>query len=345
MATIVDVAAKAGVSRQTVSRVINNRGYVDAETRARVQKAIEELKYRPNMLAKAFATRRSQTVAHVMTNISDSFHNLVNQGFESVALHRGYTSMMCDAHSSSRERDYIDMFIDHRIGGVVFHHLAIGPQQIQELMRAGVQCVLLDNETDVPGVSSVQTDNYFGGCLAAEHLLSRGHRRIAVVHGACSPEQRLKESTFYEDTFQYRIWRQRTAGFEDTLQKNGLEPLIRFQSHGRTDLASVCSEEIVNTFLSMEQRPTAIYCEDDTMAASIIVKFQEHGIRMPEDCAVMGYDGLDFCRIIHPYITTIMQPRYEMGCLAANMLIDRIEGIGEVETKILQPELMIGETT
>ena len=66
---------------------------------------------------------------------------------------------------------------------------------------------------------------------------------------------------------------------------------------------------------------------------------------MPEDCAVMGYDGLDFCRIIHPYITTIMQPRYEMGCMAANMLIDRIEGIGEVETKILQPELMIGETT
>ena len=127
MATIEDVARRAGVSRMTVSRVINKSGYIKKETNERVLKAIEELKFRPNMVAKTLVTRRNRVLAYVMVNISDPFHNLVSQGFESVAFREKYTTMMCDTHSPSRELDYINLFLDHRIGGAVFHHLAIAP--------------------------------------------------------------------------------------------------------------------------------------------------------------------------------------------------------------------------
>ena len=110
MATIEDVAARAGVSRMTVSRVVNKKGYVSSDARERVEKAIKELNYRPNILAKALVTKRTSILAYVMVDISDPFHNLVKQGFESIAYHGRYTSMMCDVHSAERQRDYFNMF-------------------------------------------------------------------------------------------------------------------------------------------------------------------------------------------------------------------------------------------
>ena len=106
MATIEDVAARAGVSRMTVSRVINKKGYVSAEARERVEAAVKELNYKPNILAKALVTKRTSILAYVMIDISDPFHNLVKQGFESIAYHGPSTTMLCDVHSAERQRDY-----------------------------------------------------------------------------------------------------------------------------------------------------------------------------------------------------------------------------------------------
>ena len=129
----------------TVSRVINKKGYVSVEARKRVEAAVKELNYRPNILAKALVTKRTSILAYVMIDISDPFHNRVKQGFESIAYHGRYTSMMCDVHSAERQRDYFNMFHEIRIGGAVFHHLAVTKEQIRELEQAGIQCVLLDN--------------------------------------------------------------------------------------------------------------------------------------------------------------------------------------------------------
>lgn len=343
MATIEDVAKRVGVSRQTVSRVINNSGYVEAGTRERVKRAIKELNYRPNMLAKALATRHSHTVAHVMTNISDPFHNLVNQGFESVAFERGYTSMMCDAHSSQRERDYIDMFKDHCIGGVVFHHLAISREQVEELKAAGVCCVLLDNETEIKNVSSIVTDNYSGGYMAAEYLLKKGHQKIACIHGPLTLQE--FPGMPYEDGFQFNIWRQRTKGFQDALAEHGVEPAGLYQSHGRFQYAAEYAGRIVDQMLAGPEVPTALYCENDIMAISMLSKFQERGMRVPDDFALIGHDGLDLCSMLHPYITTVSQPRYDMGIRSANLLIDQIEKKVGVKNEILLPQIVEGETT
>jgi len=344
LATIEDVAARANVSRMTVSRVINNKGYVGEETRKRVESAIKELNYKPNLLAKALVTKQNKIIAYVMVNISDPFHNLVKQGFEAIAYRDRYTSMMCDVHSAERQRDYINMFQENCIGGAVFHHLAITKERIHELEAAGVRCVLMDNEYDLPDVSTVNTDNYAGGRMAVAHLYEKGHRRIGCIHGILEPYE-SKTPVPYEDTFQFGIWRQRTAGFTDAMADLGLEPAGYFPCNGRQDLAEQLSYGIVEQVLSQDPPITALYCENDIMALAIFKRLQERNIPVPEQIAIIGHDGLDVVSLLHPQITTIAQPRYEMGRVAAQMLLDRIER-NEAPCRItLQPYLQPGETT
>ena len=343
MATIEDVAAKANVSRMTVSRVINNSGYVSAATRSRVEEVIKEMNFKPNMLAKALATRQQKTLAYVMVNISDPFHNLVKQGFESVAYHAGYTGIMCDVHSAARQQDYIDSFQENKTGGVAFHHLAITQSIIDELEQSGTKCVLIDNEFELPSVSSVNTDNYLGAQMAVDHLCERGYRRIGCIHGILEPYEGTNVP--YEDTFQFRIWQQRSAGFMDAMSRHGLVPDVFFTCNGRADIAEKQSGEIVERLLAMPEAPQALYCENDTIALAILKRLQEHKIDVPGQIALIGHDGLDVVRLLHPEITTVAQPRYEMGRLAARLLIDAIEKKGEAEHHILKPSLFIGETT
>lgn len=344
MVTIEDVAKAAGVSRMTVSRVVNNSGYVGKETREKVNEAIRTLNYKPNMLAKALVTKRQKTIAYVMVNISDPFHNVVKQGFESVAYHGRYTSIMCAVHSETRQQDYIESFQENRIGGVAFHHLAISESQAEELLNAGIQCVFIDNEYDINNASTIVTDNYLGAKIAVNHLLEKGHKRIACVHGVLE-KYGDDENVPYEDTFQFRIWQQRTAGFCDALKEAGLVPAAMFPSNGRMDIAEKDSESIVDSILDIEDPVTAVYCENDIMALAILKRLQEKHIKVPDRIAIVGHDGLDMVRILHPQITTVEQPRLEMGKLAAQILIDQIDRGEDIRHIVLEPKLAIGETT
>ena len=343
MATIDDVAKKAKVSRMTVSRVINNSGYVKEETRLRINQAIDELKFKPNMIAKSLVTRKSRTVAYVMVNISDTFHNLVNKGFEAVAFENGNTTLMCNAHSASRVTDYINMLQERCIDGVVLHHLNITKKQVQELEESGVHCVLMDNEVDLPGVNCVNTDNMQGARLAVEHLIQKGHTRIGCMHGTLSCPKTDKVA--YEDTFQYNIWRQRTKGFQETMKEAGLTDRYRYQGNGLSNLVPWFAKKTMDLILNDPEPPTALYCENDIMALSIINEMQERGMRIPDDMAVVGHDGLDLCRMVHPYLTTVAQPRYLMGKMSAAILIDAIEKNQSNTKVVLPPSFWIGETT
>lgn len=344
LATIEDVARIAGVSRMTVSRVVNNSGYVGEDTREKVKKAIKDLDYKPNLLAKALVTKKQKTLAYVMVNISDPFHNVVKQGFESIAYHGSYTSIMCDVHSAQRQQDYLDSFLENRTGGVVFHHLAISGEQVKHLVSSGVHVVLMDNEFEIDSVPTIATDNYGGAKMAVNHLIERGHKRIACVHGILEPYESDKEVP-YEDTFQFQIWQQRTKGFTDAMKEAGLVPAGYFQSNGRTDIAEEKSYQIADEILSRNEPITAIYCENDIIALTMLKRFQEKHIKVPEQIAIVGHDGLDMVKMLHPQITTIEQPRYEMGRRAAQLLIDQIENGGETKHIVLKPKLVIGETS
>lgn len=341
MATMDDVARRANVSRMTVSRVINNSGYVKEETRQRINEAIEELKFKPNMFAKGLVTRKSRSIAYVMVNISNPYHNMVSKGFEAEAFEHGYTTMMCDAHTESRVTDYINMLQERCIDGVLLHHLAITEAQVRELEGAGIHCVMMDNETELEDASSVNTDNEQGGRLAAEHLLSKGHTRIACIHGALYPVKR--EALTYEETFQFNIWKKRTEGFRSVMREAGLPDHYLYPGRGFGDAA--LTNLAIDQIFAEKERPTALYCENDFMAMTAIGVLQERGIRIPEDMAVVGHDGLEFCRIVHPHLTTIAQPRYQLGKTAAETLVQCIEKKKEKVNLVLPPRLQEGETT
>jgi LacI family transcriptional regulator len=343
VATISDVAKLAGVSRMTVSRVINQKGPVTEKTRNIVNSAIKELNFRPNIVAKSLVTKKTHTIAYVMVNIADPFHSTVSKGIETCSYLEGYTTMICDTHSKHREQDYIHLLIDRGIDGAVFHHLAFTEAQVQGLEDSGVKCVLMDNEIDLPHTCEVNTDNYAGAMMAVDHLVSRGHRRIACIHGVLKRPR--GKSIPYEDTFQYNIWRQRTQGYLNGLQRHNLPREYLYQGNGLEEIAVVCIPRCLEMILREKERPTAVYCENDIMAIMFLNAMIEKGLKAPNDIAVMGHDGLSICRMLHPYITTIAQPCYEMGYHAAAMLIQRIRNPIAVQKSLLKPQLNIGETT
>ena len=340
--TIEDVARHAGVSRMTVSRVINRSGYIKQETEEKVIDAIRELNYRPNMLAKSLVTKKSKTLAYVMINISDPFHNLVSKGIESVAYKKQYITFLCDTHSRQREEDYINMFLDNRIGGAIFHHLSITAEQIRKMSDNGVKCVLMDNETDLDNVSTVNSDNYAGGKMAGEYLVGKGHRKIGIIHPPLKPIS--NPNIPYENTFQFNMWKDRTRGFIDALHDAGLEPVSFYETLVRFEYAKLTMSDIIKNVLASPVRISALYCEDDIMAFGAMDELWKHGVRVPDDIAILGHDGLDMCRMVHPYLTTVSQPRYEMGRCAGEMLIDQIEGDAKPQRITLQPTIMPGET-
>lgn len=347
MITISDVARQAKVSKMTVSRVLNNSGYVKAETRRRVEQVIAELNYRPNMLARGLVSGRTHTLAHVMVDIDDMFHVMVNKGFEEACYKRGYGVVVCDAGSKDRENDYINMIIDKHIDGVMFHHLDIKEEQVERLKNAGISCVLIDNENELPNACNICTDNYKGGYMAVEHLIERGHTKIGCMYGVMQRPKPENGNIEYVDTFQYNIWRERTRGFCDALKAHGLEVNKNyfFQGDGTMKHGLKKAHDIMKHILTLEDRPTALYCENDVMAIGALNALLKQKLDVPETIAIIGHDGLEIGNILYPKLTTIEQPRYDMGFLAATMLIDLIEGKSEIKNVKLEPKLVIRETT
>ena len=342
MPTISDVAKKAGVSKMTVSRTINNSGYVKAETRNSINKIIEEMQFRPSMIAKSLATQQSHIIAYVMLNLADPYHTHLYKGLEIYCYNHGYTALICDAYSKKREQEYINMLIERSIDGAVFHHLDITQKQLSQLKEAGVTCLFIDNEKDYSGISSVNTNDYLGGKMAVDYLASKGHTRIGCIHGVLKHPG--GNNIPYEDTFQFEIWRQRTQGFLDRMEELNLDSSFLFQGNGLDEMARVCMPSILDAIINLPKPLTAVYCENDTMAVALLNTMLERGMRVPDDLAIIGMDGVFIGRLLHPYLTTISQPKYELGYKAAEIIIEQIEKKIDFKKIILDPELVLGET-
>lgn len=356
MPTIYDVAKKADVSRMTVSRVINNPGLVKEETRRKVLEAIKELNFRPNHLAQSLVTRRTHTIAHVMASISNPFHPKVVQGIEDACYEKGYSVVICNANEKAKEQEYIDILKDKCIDGVIFHHLNITEEQAIELERNDIRCVLIDNENVLENAQNVVTDNEKGAYIATKHLISQGHKHIGIIYNKMKFDPNIGD-IIYEDTFQFNIWKQRMSGFIKAMEEAGLKinPKYRLESEGGGDKGIrsgnlsmkrlIGGRERAKDFLKMEDRPTAIYAQNDLLAIGAINAVIECGLNVPEHFSIIGHDGLEMSDILYPRLSTIEQPRYKMGFLAAQMLISSIEDDGKSKNIYLEPELVVREST
>ncbi len=356
MATIDDVAKKANVSKMTVSRALNNPKLLKDETRNRVLKAVKELNYRPNMMAKGLVTKRSNTIAILIASISNPYHPRFVQGVEDACYENGYNVILCNANAKKREHEYIEVLKDKFVDGIIFHHLNITKTEAQELEDTNIKCVYIDNEVFLPDVTNMLLDQTDGAYMATNHLIKLGHEKIGIIHGALAFDNQEKDQ-IYEHEFQFTIWNQRMEGYLKALTKNGYKMNKKYMLLGdgganngiRRGKAAiekmVGGKEGRKEFLARADRPTAIYAQNDQMAIGAINGALACGLNIPEDVSIIGQDGLDIGASLYPTLTTVEQPRYEIGYKAALAVIDMLENNKEHDTMNIESKLVVREST
>lgn len=349
MVTIADVAKLAGVSMMTVSRVINKSSHVSEKTRKRVEEAVQALNYRPNMVARSLATSRNQIVAYVMSDLANPFFANVSTGIQRKCMARGYTMILFDVSNTQQLEECLNMLIGHRIDGVIFHHLDLTEEQVQRLHDNAIKCVTIDNERDLEGVTMLESDDYLGARMAVRHLIERGHRRIGCIHGLLDDEAAAQASAEreleYIETFQRRIWRNRTQGFLDEMNAAGLEPACMIQGRATANIGFFSGGSSLQRISDARVRPTAVYCENDMMALGLLGECLERNVPVPRQIAIVGHDGNEVSLTLYPRVTTVKQPKYEMGDLAAEQLLNAIESRAQEERIMVYSTLAIGDTT
>ncbi len=332
MSTINDVALRAGVSAMTVSRVINNSGYSSPATRRRVEAAIAELGYVPNALARQLRSRRTKTLALVVSDISNPFFTTIARGVEDVAARHGFSVMYCNTdESETEEAQYLLMLIERQVDGVLLVPARSSGTSFRLLQAHGMPVVVLDRRVAARHVDSVRCDSEAGAHALTRHLLELGHRRIAVLTG------RRTISTSVD----------RVAGCRRALEEAGLtlDPaLVRYGGFNFGKLNQADGHRMAQEVLSTDAtRPTAIFAANNFIAFGAIRALAEAGLRVPGDMSVVAFDDLPLEWVSDPFLTVAAQPAYEIGRRAAEMLLDRLSGAREAagEDVVLPFELII----
>jgi len=327
--TIRDVAQRAGVSKATVSYVLNGRESaikITEETRQRILRAARELHYHPNALARGLTQKRTDTITLVMQFPAifsgwSGFTNEMMRGATETAIRLGYDLMLHTKEPPTIERE-VAALTDGRADGALLLRDVDDPL-VERLTQRGFPCVLFFSRSDNPDVWFVDCDNVAGGRMATEYLLKLGHRRILHLSG--SPHSGAA--------------RDRRAGHEQALRAHGIEPRPDWSIEVTYPGASYDAVEAV---LRASDRPTAVFAWSDEVAVRLMTLAREMGLRIPEDLSVVGYDSTDLCLHTTPPLTSVRQPIYDMAAQAMTLLSRRLSGEVLSERQILmQPELNV----
>ena len=329
LATIRQVALKANVSVATVSRVINNKGYVDPHTRKMVLKAIEELKYVPNSVAQVLAGKKMKSFALVVPDISNPFFAELAKAVEDTARKQEFTVFLCNSdEQKERQARYIDVLKKKSIDGIIFatHHL---DQTVIDLCQ-GIPVVLMDRAIlpePTKEIAMIRAQNQRGVQLAIQHLLEVGCKKIAHIYG---PQQLI---TAKERRLSYQKAVEKFPWYSDSLLEPGY-----FQLDG--------GRKAIRALLERHPDLDGVFVGNDTMAIGAIKELQRMKIAVPQQVAVCGFDGIQLAEMIEPELTTIAQPIEAMGKRACQLLIEKIEGKDEQEQcETFDVELVIRDST
>ena len=329
-ATILDVAQAAGVSTATVSRVLAGIGNPRPATAAAVMTAVQQLGYRPSGVARSLRMRRTNTIGLIVTDIQNPFFPELVQAADTAARSLGYSILLGSAaHDEHRAMHYLDLMVDRRVDGLLIATSQLSDESWHWLLGSPVPVVVANAEPFDPRVTVVTSDNEGGARLAAEHLIGLGHRRIAWVRGS---------GAFTADT-------PRTDGFRTACRAAGLDP-----SHGPELLGDgqVEGGELVGReLLDRHPRVTAVACYNDLTAIGVLRAMRAAGRSVPDEISVIGCDDIAAASWVVPQLTTVAQAKAEMGRLAVEHLIARLDLAGGIppETIRLPMTLRVREST
>lgn len=329
-AGIADVAARAGVSITTVSHVLSGRRPVSARTKAKVLKVIDELEYRPDPSARGLRTGRSESVALVVTDVTNPFYPQVAAGLQEILQPEGFLISVCAAQGSSHDLEgVVRHLLDRRVDGVVMAALNAEERHYTAITSTGTSLVRLSGDLDPRFGDIVRADDVGGMAETVTHLLERGHRRIGFVNGdPTTPPGRL-----------------RLAGYRRAFQEFGLdvdESLLISESFTRAGGARGA-----HTLLDRDPAPRALVCGNDLMAVGALDVIRERGLVVPEDVAVTGYDDIEAASLLSPQLTTVHNPAFEIGRACARLFLDRLSGrpVEGVREIVLPQKLIVREST
>ncbi|MFO7274322.1 MAG: LacI family DNA-binding transcriptional regulator [Bacillota bacterium] len=328
--TIRDVARRAGVGVATVSRVLNGKGYVKAETRQRVLAAAEELGYVPSQLARGLVRRLSGTVGLVVPDITNPFFPLITRGVEDAASEAGYTVFLCNADNDPElEAQDVRKLRERRVDGVIFVGTSERRELVDQLLADDIPVVVMDRQVNHTEVDMVLVDNLAGARAAVRHLMELGHRRIA--HAAGPPSTRTGQD--------------RCQGYRQALEEAGIPYDPACVVWG--DFTFESGIRAGQVLLGRSPQPTAVFAGNDLIALGVIRAAEEAGLSVPDDLSVVGFDDIQMAALVCPGLTTVRQPAREMGRLAMTMLLERIRGefTGPGRRQVFQPELIVRGTT
>lgn len=307
MSTISQVARRAGVSSTTVSHVLNNTRFVSQETRQRVLAACAELGYQPNALARSLRRGETHTLGLVLPDSANPFFAEIGRAIEEAAFGQNYSVILCNTEGNPTvEELYITVLVQKHVDGIIFVSTGEKTEAFQSLLNSGLPAVLVDRDIPELNLDAVLVDNIQGGKLAAEHLVRLGHRRIACITGP----SHLTPSAL------------RKVGFEQALFEAGypLDPALTLPGDFHPD----SGYQATRTLLQFSKPPSAIFVSNDLMAIGVLNAAQELGCRVPEDISVVGFDDIELASFTVPPLTTLAQPKKDIGRMAIDLLLRRI---------------------
>jgi len=326
--TISDVAERARVSKTTVSHVLSGNRPVAAPTRTRVERAIRELGYRPDGVARSLRTSRSHMLALVIPDLTNPFYPVLARGLEDSTERSGYRTLICNTDGTpDLEEEFLAEVVSRRVDGIVFDSSAVRSERLAELVPPSVPVVRIGTTSiDDPGYDAVHANDGRGAHDAVAHLIGRGSRRVAMIQGPPGGGGKRNE------------------GYATALEESGMafDPALVVSGEWTRQGGELAALQL----LDLDDPPTAVFCANDLMALGVLDAAREAGVRVPDDLALVGFDDIEAAELVTPPLTTVSNPAYETGVMAGVLLRERMTGTytGPPRTATLPCQLVIRAT-
>jgi DNA-binding LacI/PurR family transcriptional regulator len=305
---IKDVAKKAGVSTATVSRVLKNFPGVREKTRRKVLNTVSELNYEVNAVARSLRQKKTNSIGIIVGNVLSQFYSVIAKSVEDTANKFGYNTILCNGDENpEKELNYLKVLKSNRVDGIILTPTGKNSEYVRHLIDSGTKVVLLDRLIEGVDCDAVLVDNASGAYKAVKHLIEQGYRKIGIVDGY------LDRTTGAE----------RLRGYLQAIEEAGIakdDSLIKIG-----DFKKESGKKLAKELLEQSNRPEAIFATNIDMSMGALIAIKEMGLAIPDDIGIVCFDDSDWALILEPSITVIRQPVYQLGSMAAELLIKNIE--------------------
>jgi len=305
---IKDVAEKAGVSTATVSRVLSDFPGVREKTKIRVLKAVKELNYEVNAVARSLRQRKTNSIGVIIGNVLSQFYSVIAKSVEDTANKFGYHTILCNGDENpQKELEYLKILKSNRVDGIILVPTGKNSRYIHNLINTRIKVVFLDRLVEGVNCDTVLVDNIHGAYKAVKHLIDQGYKKIGIVNGY------LDRTT----------GRERLKGYLEAIEEIGIvrdDSLIKIG-----DFKKESGRKLTEELLRQKNKPDAIFTTNIDMSMGALIAIKKMGLIIPDDIGLVCFDDSDWASIFEPPITVIRQPVYQMGSIAAELLIRKIE--------------------